>query len=320
MASPIRDQYKPGSGKLLKNDDTVLDLTAILVKLDAVLSATTGLVVDATLDASDIEIGAVELKNGATDARATINAVNTARTTADVGLVTQEVDPAGTTTTNVTAGADAVSNTRTEKPVSSRLSGFNGTTWDRLRTAVTTVSATLTGFLNTLPWGIYHAAPSTRTEGQGGPVETDEKGNTRIVEQKKPGAEYNSEKYIAVSQKYVNTTTNKPTSTVNLSFQTATISSAPVLLVSARIVNKSAGARWLFLNNATSIAGSATPTIPPIQIAANSSVSLTPQELGGAGYRFDTALTVGNSSDPSAFTAATAGDLLIQLFTTTATS
>ena len=221
---------------------------------------------------------------------------------------------------NSTAGADAASNTSSRSETNSRINAFNGTTWDRIRAGITTISATLTGFLNTLPWGIYHATPSTRTEGQGGPLETDNAGSLRSVEQKKPGAEYNSEKYIAVSQKYVNTTTNKPVSTVNLSFQTATVASSAILLVGARIVNTSAGARWLFLNNATSIAGAAAPTVPPVQIAANSSVTLTPEELGGAGYRFDTALTVGNSSTPSSFTAGTSGDLLIQLFTTTATS
>lgn len=44
---------------------------------------------------SDVEIGAVELKNGTDDSRATINAANTARTTATTVLATQVVDAAG---------------------------------------------------------------------------------------------------------------------------------------------------------------------------------------------------------------------------------
>jgi len=48
-----------------------------------------------TLEASDIEIGAVELKDGTTDARATVNAANTARTTATTTVVTQVIDAAG---------------------------------------------------------------------------------------------------------------------------------------------------------------------------------------------------------------------------------
>lgn len=76
-----------------------------------------------------------------------------------------------------TAGADAQNNTTNSLTVRARQYGFNGTTWDRIRTAVTTVSATLTGFLNTLPWAIYNATPTTRTEGQGGPLQADTKGN-----------------------------------------------------------------------------------------------------------------------------------------------
>jgi len=78
------------------------------------------------------------------------------------------------------AGADAGSNTSNRLPTSSRMYGFNGTTWDRLRTAITTVSATLTGFLNTLPWAVYNTTPSTRTNGQGGPLQADTLGSLNV--------------------------------------------------------------------------------------------------------------------------------------------
>lgn len=78
-----------------------------------------------------------------------------------------------------TAGADAASNTVNMQSTDSRISGFNGTTWDRIRTAVTTISSTFTGFLNSLPWAIYHATPTTRTDGQGGPFEADTNGNLK---------------------------------------------------------------------------------------------------------------------------------------------
>lgn len=181
-------------------------------------------------------------------------------------------------------------------------------------------TATMTGWQNTLPWGVYNVTPTTRTNGQGGPIEVDDLGSTRVVEQKAPGAENNSEKVFFTSHKFFNTTTSKPTRTTNLSFQTATISSAPVLLVGIRIVNVAAAVRWLFLNNATSIAGAAAPSVAPIQIPASSSITLTPEELGRLGEQFDTALTIGNSSTAASFTAATAGDLLVTIYTTTATN
>lgn len=50
---------------------------------------------DIELTASDIEIGAVELKNATTDDRAILNAANTARTTSTVVLTTQNIDASG---------------------------------------------------------------------------------------------------------------------------------------------------------------------------------------------------------------------------------
>lgn len=98
---------------------------------------------------SDIEIGAVEIKNGTTDDRAVVS----------------------------TAGADAASNTQNGLQVYARVSGFNGTTWDRLKTATVTPTATLTGWLNALPWAVFNTSPTVRTNGQGGPLEADANGN-----------------------------------------------------------------------------------------------------------------------------------------------
>lgn len=46
---------------------------------------------------SDIQIGAVEIKNGASDVRATVQAANTATGTATTALITQPVDKTGVT-------------------------------------------------------------------------------------------------------------------------------------------------------------------------------------------------------------------------------
>ena len=53
------------------------------------------IVTSVELEASDIEIGAVELKNGATDDRALISAANTARAVGNMTLLVQAVDAAG---------------------------------------------------------------------------------------------------------------------------------------------------------------------------------------------------------------------------------
>lgn len=120
--------------------------------------------------------------------------------------------------------------------------------------------------------------------------------------------------------KFVNSSTGKPTSTTNLSFTTATISSNPVLVVGVRVINTTASVRYLFLNNATSISAAAAPSVAPILIPASGERTITPEELGKLGEMFTTALTIGNSSTAATFTAGSAGDLLVTIYTTTATS
>jgi hypothetical protein len=79
------------------------------------------------------------------------------------------------------ADAQAASSSSSRLEVLARLTGFNGSTFDRLRTAVVAATATLTGFLNTLPWAVFNTTPTTRTNGQGGPLEADASGNLRTT-------------------------------------------------------------------------------------------------------------------------------------------
>jgi hypothetical protein len=79
-----------------------------------------------------------------------------------------------------TAGTDSTSNTQNNLTVTSRLKVFNGTTWDRVRSAQTSVSSTFTGFLSVLPWSVYKVTPTTRTDGQGGALLSDDKGNLLV--------------------------------------------------------------------------------------------------------------------------------------------
>lgn len=104
-----------------------------------------------TLSASDIEIGAVELKNGADDTRGTIT----------------------------TADADAVSNTQNNLQTGARLSGFNGTTWDRIRTGLVAVQTAFTGILNTISMGRYNLTPPTLADGNIAPLQMDANGNLK---------------------------------------------------------------------------------------------------------------------------------------------
>lgn len=62
----------------------------------------------------------------------------------------------------------------------SQNTSFNGSTWDRIRSGIITPTATLTGHQNTLPWALYNATPTTRTEGQGGPLQATTLGGLNV--------------------------------------------------------------------------------------------------------------------------------------------
>jgi len=87
----------------------------------------------------------------------------------------------GTNTVAVeTTGTDATSNTQNNITATVRLKVFNGTTWDRVRSAQTAVSSAFTGFLSVLPWSVYKTSPTTRTDGQGGALLSDSLGNLLV--------------------------------------------------------------------------------------------------------------------------------------------
>lgn len=79
------------------------------------------------------------------------------------------------------ANADALSGSATGAIAARSLAyAYNGTSWDRLRGGITTPTATLTGHQNSLPWAIYNATPTVRTEAQGGPLQSDASGNLLV--------------------------------------------------------------------------------------------------------------------------------------------
>lgn len=139
----------------------------------------TGIIVE------DIEIGAVEIKNGTDDTRAVVS----------------------------TAGGDAVSNTQNELESSSRISGFNGTTWDRIRTGITSVATSVLGYLNVIAVTIYRATPISRTDGQSGPIEGDGLGNVKTTQATNTAGEDIINDVMKVEQRfsYANMTTQTTT-------------------------------------------------------------------------------------------------------------
>lgn len=81
---------------------------------------------------------------------------------------------------------------------------YTGTTMNRVKGGVTTPTATLAGFQNSLPWGVFNAAPTTRTEGQGGPLQTTSAGALVSKPYAEAARDWN---YAAAASGIVNTTT-----------------------------------------------------------------------------------------------------------------
>lgn len=163
--------------------------------------------------------------------------------------------------------------------------------------------------------GVYLTSAPTLSNGQRGDTQMDINANTKTREQYAAVAEDNTNGLVYTQSRWAANATAKPTATTNLSFTTATISSAPITIVGVRVINTTASSRYLFLNNATSIAGAAAPTHTPIFVPANGTAYETTSLFTPAGHYYSTALTIGNSSTAATFTAGSAGDLLVTIYT-----
>jgi len=213
-----------------------------------------------------------------------------------------------------TAGADAVSNTRSDVPTSSRISVFNGTTWDRARSAVVTPTATMTGFQNELPWAVYNSSPTTRTNGQGGPLEATADGYLKSTEMQASAAEDNTNGVFAVARKFLATTTYQGTKVQSNSFTTTNAKTAAGTLVYAAVINTTASTRYIqFHNTATTPSGGATAQVKFL-VPANSAIVLSADDLGANGAYFQTGIAYANSTVATTYTAGSAGDLLLDMY------
>lgn len=224
----------------------------------------------------------------------------------------------GTNVTEVlTAAADAQANTTNQAATAGFSLGFNGTTWDRLRAGITAVTSTLTGWLNTLPWGIYHTTPSTRTDGQGGPLETDNAGSLLVKETYQPQYEDNTNQVAGVAQKPVVSSTYAPTAFSNFgAASNANVKATNAQLFSIECQNENAAIRYLQIFNKASgpTEDSEVPIfsfpIPAGTAAAPGICSRGRDFFGAAGYYLSTGLSWGISVDPDVWdsTGITAGE------------
>jgi hypothetical protein len=127
------------------------------------------------------------------------NEIRTIRLTSD-GKVMVDATSGGA------AAAALADNTSNPTVVSygAYISGFDGTTWDRIRVGIT-AAGTPTGFVNVLPGVQYLTSPLTLTNGQVMPAQADVNGNLKNVEQYMPAYEDNTIGVAKVEHRYSST-------------------------------------------------------------------------------------------------------------------
>lgn len=97
--------------------------------------------------------------------------------------------------------ADAEANDIATTNIRSRSFGFNGATWDRLRSSLSAVTSTITGYLASIPFAKYNAARTIRADGQVGPHEANARGDIAVQEQYLPDFEDNANDVAWVQQR-----------------------------------------------------------------------------------------------------------------------
>lgn len=95
--------------------------------------------------------------------------------------------------------------------VGANLLGWDGSNWDRIKAGIVSATSSLSGFVNSLTYAIFHTTPATRTNNQGGPLEADSTGNLKVV---------NMASLIKVPYDYIEDSWNAGTFTETFTYKT----------------------------------------------------------------------------------------------------
>lgn len=216
-------------------------------------------------------------------------------------------------TPDASSTGDAESNPVTTR-VGSMGYSYNGSTWDRNRSAIVSATSTFTGVQNTLGMGRYNASAPTLTDGQVVVYQVDINGNLKSVEQRQPNAEDNARSLLAVANKPLSDGSYTLLPFVNLGANvTLNIKASAAHLYSCYCETTNAAKRYLqFFNTTTTPSGGATPVLSFL-IPAGSSASYDITHFGMNGQPFTTGLAYGVSTTPLTYTAATASEQVVQV-------
>ncbi len=204
--------------------------------------------------------------------------------------------------------ADATTNPSTTS-VGSLAHVFNGTTWDRVRSGVTTPSSTFTGMQNTMPWAKYDATPTARTTGQGGPLQADVNGSLQVNNYTLLAGEDQSNGVLAVQNKPSAAATYAPSKGALFgSAATLNIKASPGNVFAFTATNTNAAVRYLQLHNTASTPAASAVPVYTFMIPIGGMVVVGNDFFTNAGAYFSTGIAVALSTAAGIYTAATAAE------------
>ena len=212
--------------------------------------------------------------------------------------------------------ADAASNTATVTQVSSRLSSYNGSTWDMVRSGLTAVQTVVTGMINTLPTGKYNATQPTLADTNAVNLQVDSRGNLRTVNMSAPQAQDDLNQVFATMIRPMVGTTYTHTL---YTYYSGAVTKALILTgnrqaFSFTVTNRNAGVRYFGLHNkATAPAAGEAPLIV-FMIPAASTLTIGSQFFTDAGINFTLGLGWAIGTTVATFTdSATASEHEVQV-------
>lgn len=168
--------------------------------------------------------------------------------------------------------SDATANPTTTE-VSANMKGFNGSTWDRVRTGIVSVATSFVGWVNTLPGLRYNATPPTLADGNVVGLQGDVNGLLKTRDGYQSGAEDNTNGVIGTQNKPLAVSTYTWAVDASAALEASTITKAApgvLRMVTGRIDSTHATAvyYWQTYNSTTLPAdGAVTLLTAPLKIS-----------------------------------------------------
>lgn len=213
------------------------------------------------------------------------------------------------------AGAlqDALANPTTTG-VGAFLSGYNGTTWDRLRTGMTGVVTTVLGYLNVLNVGRYNATALTLSDTNYVNTQMDVNGNTQVNQRTLTAGEDLSNNVVATSNRKLASPSYAPLVFTNFGANaTLNVKASAGNVFSVYHHNLNAAARYFQIHNTATVPGGAAVPLMTFLVPAGASIVLGEDFFSQAGLNFTTGIAFAHSTTEGTYTAGTAGDQFTQI-------